>query len=112
MDKRLMTAIAVAGLALGSAGALRGAEILPTESSDDGTAPEIELTTCGVGKLKECGSYTSKSCTQWSMTNASGSGSFSQLGGGSLSGSVSGTCVSFTEITIKLYKDQYKTKTA
>lgn len=112
MDKRLMTAIAVAGLALGSAGALRGAEIVPTDSSDEGSPPEIELTTCGMGKLKECGTVTSKSCTQWSLTGASGSGSFGTLSGGSLSGSVSGTCVSYTEVTMKLYKDQYKTKNA
>lgn len=110
MHKHL-SIMAALGLALGSAGALRGAEVLPTEVADGTAVPEIELTTCGSGVLRECGSYTTHQCTQWAPTSGSGSVSYGPATGGSLSGSVSGTCVSFTDIKLKLYKDKYKAKT-
>lgn len=108
MRQRIMGAMAIAGLVLGGAGVLRGEEIL-TEASDGDAGGEIEYTVCAQGVLKECGSITAKRCTQYVVSSGSGSVSYG-TGSGSLSGSASGTCISWTETTTKLYKDRYKPK--
>jgi hypothetical protein len=109
MHKGLTTALATAAIALAAAAAPAGAELLPVDTGDGGG--EIEATVCGQGVLKECGSVTSRRCTQWLVTSIGGSVSILPTGGtGGVNGTVS--CASWTETTTKLYKDRYKTKTA
>ena len=110
MRQRTVGAMAIAGLVLGGAGVLRGEDALVT-AEDDIEAPEIEYTQCAQGVLKECGTRTEQQCTQF--VPSSGSGSFGWgPGSGTVSGSVAGTCISFTTVVIKLYKDRYKPKTS
>jgi hypothetical protein len=110
MRQRTMGAMAVAGLVLGGAGVLRGEDVIVAAEDADVSA-EIEYTTCAQGVLKECGTRTEQQCTQF--VPSSGSGSFGWgAGSGTVSGSVTGTCISFTTVTIKLYKDRYKPKSA
>lgn len=109
MRQRTMGAMAIAGLVLGGAGVLRGEEILITEVQD-GSGGEIEYTVCAQGVLKECGEITSKRCTNFVLSSGSGGVSYG-TGSGSVTGSASGTCISWTETTTKLYKDRYKPKT-
>ena len=114
MRQGLMTAVAVAALALGGAGALR-AEILPSEGDPDGTAPEIEFTVCGQGVLKECGFIDAERCTQYATESAGGSiGGSTGVSGtsGTLSGNLTNKCISYTRTFTKIYKDRYKTKPA
>lgn len=109
MRQRMMGAMAIAGLVLGGAGVLRGEEMPVMEGADGEEAREIEYTVCAQGVLKECGSITSKRCTQYVVSSGSGTVSYG-TGSGSVSGSAEGTCISWTETTTKLYKDRYKPK--
>jgi hypothetical protein len=111
MRQRMVGAMAIAGLVLGGAGALRGAELEPTDAGETDAVTEIEYTTCAQGVLRECGTRTEQQCTQFVPSSGGGSISFAP-GSGSLSGNVTGTCISFTTVTVKLYKDRYKAKTA
>ena len=111
MHKRILTAMAVAGVALCGAGAVGGAEVLPVEQGDGDSMREIEFTTCGAGVLKECGSTTTQRCDQYS-TSSAGGGLTIQPNGGGISGNMAKTCISMTTTTVKLYKDRYKPKTA
>ena len=113
MRHGFLMAAAVAGLALGSAGALSGSEIGALPSTDAGgdadAAGEIEYTVCGQGVLRECGSITSQRCTQFVPSSGGGTIGIAP-GGGSISGNLSGTCISVTTTVTKLYKDRYKPK--
>ena len=109
MRKRMVGAMAVAGLVLGGAGALR-AELVPTEVEEGSAPPEIEYTVCAQGVLKECGEIISKRCTQFVLSSGGGSLGFG-TGSGSVSGNAAGTCISWTEVTTTIYKDRYKPKT-
>ena len=111
MRKQLFMAATVAGLALGSAGALYGeGAILPSTDSDaESGLGEIESTTCGLGTIRECGTVTQRSCDRWVASSGSLSGSWGATGGAA-SGSASGTCISWTESRMKIYKDKYKPK--
>ena len=111
MHKGLTTALAAAAIALAAA-APAGAELLPVDTGDAGDGGAgIEATVCGQGVLKECGSVTTRRCTQWVTTSAGGSISILPAGG-TVSGTGSLTCGAWTETTTKIYKDRYKTKTA
>ena len=107
MRQRTMGAMAIAGLVLGSAGALRGSTMI-TEG-EDGSGGEIEYTVCAQGVLKECGEITSKRCTNFVLSSGGGSLGIG-TGSGSVSGNATGTCFSWTETTTKIYKDRYKPK--
>ena len=109
MRQRVVGAMAIAGLVLGGAGVVRGEDALPIAPGELDEAPEIEYTQCALGVLKECGTRTEQQCTSFVPNSASGSIGFGP-GSGTLSGSVSGTCISYTTVTIKLYKDKYKSK--
>jgi hypothetical protein len=110
MRQRIVGAMAIAGLVLGGAGVLRGEDsVLVAESDEEGG--EIEYTTCAQGVLRECGTRIDQQCTQFVPTSGSGSFGFGP-GTGTLSGSVTGACISYTQITVKLYKDRYKVKAA
>ena len=109
MRQRMVGGMAIAGLVLGGAGVLRGEVIEPTESVEGSSATEIEYTTCNHGVLRECGTSIEQRCTQFVASSGSGSLGFAP-GSGSVSGSVSGSCISYTNITVKLYKDRYKPK--
>jgi hypothetical protein len=111
MRQRTVGAMAIAGLVLGGAGVLRGEDVASVMSEEIDAVGEIEYTQCAQGVLKECGTRMEQQCTQF--VPSSGSGSFGWgPGSGSVSGSVAGTCISFTTVTIKLYKDRYKPKTS
>ena len=105
MRQHMVGAMAIAGLVLGSAGALRGEDFL-VEGSEEAEVPQIEYTVCGQGVLKECGKYTSKQCTQYMPSSGSGGVTYGP-GSGGVTGSLSGTCISWTDVEIKLYKDRY-----
>lgn len=111
MHKATATLLTALALALAGAGALGASELVPIETGDGDSTPEIEPTVCGQGVLKECGSITSQRCTQWVVTNVSGGGSVGPSSG-SVSGSGSMTCSSWTTTYTKLYKDRYKQKTS
>ena len=110
MRHGMVATMAIAGLVLGGTGVLRGAEIGLTESTEGDAGSEIEYTVCAQGVLKECGVITSKRCTEYVVSSGGGSVGYGP-GSGSLSGNASGTCISWTETTTKLYKDRYKPKT-
>ena len=111
MRQRMVAAMAIAGLVLGGTGVLHGREILITESAEGDAGGEIEYTVCAQGVLKECGSITSKRCTEYVVSSGGGSVSYGP-GSGSLSGNAAGTCISWTETTTKLYKDRYKARSS
>lgn len=110
MQRGIVTALAVAGLVIGGATALRGEELLPTESGEGDAAAEIEYTVCAQGVLKECGKITQQRCNSW-VTSSGGGGVTVQQNGGGLSGQVAMTCASYTTVETKVYKDRYKAKT-